>query len=116
MTFNFSQTTQYGGNFGVTAVQQNGFTTGQLTGINIDQTGVVQAQFTNGRSVDLGQVALANFANPQGLAAARQRHLGRRPTARVPPSTAWPAAPASAQVQSGSLEESNVDITAPWST
>src|SRR5580658_7948273 len=67
MTFNFSNTTQYGGNFGVTAVQQNGYTTGQLTGINISATGVVQAQFTNGNSVNLGQVALANFANVQGL-------------------------------------------------
>ncbi len=37
MTFNFSNTTQYGGNFGVTAVQQDGYTTGQLTGINIDR-------------------------------------------------------------------------------
>jgi flagellar hook protein FlgE len=110
MTFNFSNTTQYGGNFAVTAVQQDGFTTGQLTGINIDQTGVVQAQFTNGRSVDLGQIALANFANTQGLA---QRG-----------NATWAATNASGaavngvagnsgfgSVQSGSLEESNVDTT-----
>ena len=110
MTFNFSNTTQYGGNFAVTAVQQDGFTTGQLTGINIDQTGVVQAQFTNGRSVDLGQIALANFANSQGLA---QRG-----------NATWAATNASGaavngvagnsgfgSVQSGSLEESNVDTT-----
>ncbi len=68
MTFNFSKVTQYGNNFGVTAVTQNGYTTGLLTGISIDSTGVVQAQYTNGNSVNLGQVALANFANPQGLA------------------------------------------------
>ncbi len=110
MTFNFSNTTQYGGNFAVTAVKQDGFTTGQLTGINIDQTGVVQAQFTNGRSVDLGQIALANFANSQGLA---QRG-----------NATWAATNASGaavngvagnsgfgSVQSGSLEESNVDTT-----
>ncbi|HVN46016.1 MAG TPA: flagellar hook protein FlgE [Steroidobacteraceae bacterium] len=111
MTFNFSNTTQYGGNFAVTAVQQDGFTTGQLTGINIDQTGVVQAQFTNGRSVDLGQIALANFANQQGL---EQRG-----------NATWSATNASGaavngvagnsgfgSVQSGSLEQSNVDTTA----
>jgi len=67
MVFNFSNTTQYGGNFGFTAVHQNGFTTGKLTGISVDSTGVVQARFTNGRSINLGQVAMANFANPQGL-------------------------------------------------
>ena len=49
-------------------MQQNGYTTGLLTGISIDDTGVVQAQYTNGHSVNLGQIAMANFANPQGLA------------------------------------------------
>jgi flagellar hook protein FlgE len=111
MTFNFSNTTQYGGNFGVSAVQQNGYTTGQLTGINISQTGVVQAQFTNGNSVNLGQVALATFANSQGL-----QQLGN---------ASWSATNASGaavngvagnsgfgNIQSGSLEESNVDTTA----
>ena len=110
MTFDFSNTTQFGGNFAVTAVQQNGFTTGQLTGINIDQTGVVQAQFTNGRSVDLGQIALANFANPQGL-----QQLG---SATWAPSDSSGAAvngiagnSGFGQIESGSLEESNVDTT-----
>jgi flagellar hook protein FlgE len=111
MTFNFGQTTQYGGNFAVTAVQQNGFTTGQLTGINIDSTGVVQAQFTNGRSIDLGQVALANFANPQGL-----QQLGNATWAPTNASGAAVNGVAGnsgfGSIQSGSLEESNVDTTA----
>jgi flagellar hook protein FlgE len=111
MTFNFSQTTQYGGNFGVTAVQQDGFTTGQLTGISIDQTGVVQAQFTNGRSVDLGQIALANFANPQGL-----QQLGNATWAPTNNSGAAVNGVGGnsgfGSIQSGSLEESNVDTTA----
>jgi len=111
MTFNFSQTTQYGGNFAVTAVSQDGFTTGQLTGINIDQTGVVQAQFTNGRSVDLGQIALANFANPQGLG-----QLGAATWTATNNSGAAVNGVAGnsgfGSVQSGSLEESNVDTTA----
>ena len=111
MTFNFSNTTQYGGNFGVTAVQQNGYTTGQLTGINISSTGVVQAQFTNGNSVNLGQIALANFPDSQGL-----QQLGN---------SSWSATNASGaavngvagssgygSIASGSLEESNVDTTA----
>ena len=67
ITLNLANTQQTGDTFAVTAVQQNGFTVGTLTGINIDSTGVVQATFTNGRSVDLGQVAMANFANNQGL-------------------------------------------------
>jgi flagellar hook protein FlgE len=110
MAFDFSTTTQYGGTFGVTGVSQNGFTTGKLTGVAIDSTGVVQARFTNGRSVNLGQVAMANFANPQGL-----QQLGN---------ATWAQTNASGQavkgvggssgfgtIQSGSLEQSNVDTT-----
>jgi flagellar hook protein FlgE len=110
MSFDFSKTTQYGDSFGVTAVTQDGFTTGKLTGISIDQSGVVQARFTNGRSVNLGQIAMANFANVQGL-----QQLGN---------ASWAQTNASGQavkgvagnsgfgsIQSGSLEESNVDST-----
>jgi flagellar hook protein FlgE len=110
MTFNFAQTQQTGDTFAVTAVSQDGFTTGTLTGINIDSSGVVQASFTNGRSVDLGQVAMANFANNQGL--------------QQDGDASWTATTASGSVvqgiaggsgfgsiQSGALEESNVDTT-----
>jgi flagellar hook protein FlgE len=110
MTFNFSGSTQYGDSFGVNSVQQNGFTTGQLTGINIDQTGVVQAQFTNGRSIDLGQIALANFANTQGL-----EQLGNATWAATNNSGAAVNGVAGnsgfGSIDSGSLEESNVDTT-----
>ena len=110
MTFDFSSSTQYGGAFNVNAITQDGYTTGRLIGIDIDSTGVVQARFTNGRSLALGQVALANFANPQGL-----QQLG---------DTNWAETFGSGQalrgqagnsgfglVQSGALESSNVDIT-----
>ena len=111
MTFDFSNTTQYGGNFSVSSVQQNGFTTGQLTGINVGQTGVVQAQFTNGRSINLGQLALANFENPQGL-----QQLGNATWAPTNASGAAVNGVAGnsgfGSLQSGALEESNVDTTA----
>lgn len=110
MTFNFSNTTQFGDNFGVTAVQQDGFTTGKLTGISIDSTGVVQARFTNGRSVNLGQVAMANFADPQGL-----QQLGNASWAQTNASGAAVAGVAGnsgfGTIESGSIEESNVDTT-----
>ena len=109
-TFNFSNTTQYGDTFGVTAVQQNGYTTGQLSGINIDSSGVVQAQFTNGNSVNLGQVAIANFANPQGL-----QQLGNASWAATNESGAPVNGVAGnsgfGSIESGSLEESNVNTT-----
>ncbi|MFL6549746.1 MAG: flagellar hook protein FlgE [Povalibacter sp.] len=111
MTFDLSRSTQFGDAFSMTSSTQDGFTTGRLIGIDVDSSGVVQARFTNGRSTSLGQVAIANFSNPQGL-----QQLGN---------TNWSETNASGQplfgqaggsgfglVQSGALEASNVDITA----
>lgn len=107
--FDYSSTTQYGGDFAVNALSQDGFASGRLSGIDIDQTGVVFARFTNGQSDLLGQVALANFPNVQGL-----RQLGN---------TTWGETFGSGDkivgaagtagfgaMQSGALEASNVDI------
>jgi flagellar hook protein FlgE len=111
LTFNFANTTQDGSTFGVTANTQNGYTTGTLVGININSTGVVQAQFTNGNSVNLGQIALANFANPQGLQQqANQSWVQTYASGAPVAGTAGQAGLGT--VQSGALEESNVDITA----
>ena len=107
---NLLNTTQYGGNFDVTAVDQNGYTTGQLTGISIGSTGIVQAQYTNGQAVNLGQVAMANFANPQGLQQLGNSSWSQTDTSGAPVmGTAGSSSFGS--IESGSLEESNVDTT-----
>jgi flagellar hook protein FlgE len=111
IAYNFGATTQFGQQFGVTSVSQNGFTTGQISGVSVSSTGVVQANYTNGQSKALGQVAVANFPDQQGLQQVQN--------------TNWVQTFASGQpvfgqaggadfgvVQSGSLEQSNVDITA----
>jgi len=110
LSYDFGETTQYGQNFTVNSITQDGFTTGRLIGIDTNSSGVVQARFTNGRSLALGQVALAQFANSNGL-----QQLG---------DTNWAETFSSGQallgqagnaglglVQSGALEASNVDIT-----
>lgn len=111
MTLNFTNTTQFGNAFGVNSLSQDGFTTGRLTGLSVDTEGVVAARFTNGQSTQLGKLAMANFANPQGL-----QQLGN---------TAWGESSGSGSallgeastasfgsIQSGALEASNVDLTA----
>lgn len=111
VTFNFGQSTQFGDAFGVDSVTQNGYTTGSLTGMNISSTGVVQANFTNGQSKTLGQVALANFANPQGL----QQEGNNEWQQSFDSGTAVNGVAGGSgfgTIQSGSLESSNVDITA----
>ena len=106
----FVRSTQYGSSFGVNSLNQNGFASGRLSSIDVDSQGVVFARFTNGRSQPLGQVALSNFANPQGL-----RQLGD--TSWGETFTSGDAVRGSAGtssfglIQSGALESSNVDLT-----
>ncbi len=59
--------TQYSGSSGLYALQQDGYATGSLQGITINEEGILTGSFDNGRTRTLGQVALANFASPSGL-------------------------------------------------
>jgi flagellar hook protein FlgE len=106
----FAGTTQFGTDSTVNALSQDGFAPGRLSGINIDQSGVVFARYSNGQALTLGQVALANFSNPQGLSP-----VGN--TAWVEsfdsgqPVVGSPQSGARGSVQAGALEDSNVDIS-----
>jgi flagellar hook protein FlgE len=105
----FGSTTQYGQPFAVNEIVQDGFTAGQLSGVDIDQSGIVFARFTNGASKILGQVALADFRNPQGL-----RQLGDTEWAQTfaagDVKRAQPGTSGLGLVQAGALENSNVDL------
>jgi flagellar hook protein FlgE len=59
--------TQYAGASSATARTQDGSTMGQLTSFSMDTNGILVGVFSNGRTERLGQVAIANFANPGGL-------------------------------------------------
>lgn len=110
INISLAQSTQFGSAFGVNSLTQDGFTTGQLSGVSIDASGIVFGQYTNGQSKALGQVALANFANPQALQA-----MGDTCWAETYSSgSALMGAPGTASLgvlQSGALEQSNVDLT-----
>jgi len=110
MTISMSSFTQFGAEFAVSSMVQDGYTTGQLHGLEIDDTGVVFARYTNGQARALGQVAIAGFANPNGL-----QPLGDTSWAETFSSgSATLGAPGSSGLgvlQSGALEGSNVDIT-----
>ena len=59
--------TQFGTNFAVNTATQNGYSAGQLSSIEVSDVGVVSARYSNGISSKLGQFALADFGNPNGL-------------------------------------------------
>ena len=110
LNFDFANTTQFGGSFGVTSITQNGYATGQLSTVAIDPTGIVSAVYTNGRSTQLGQLAMANFPNPQGL-----EQLGDTNWSETYSSGTVVQGTASSAgfgtIQAGALEASNVDLT-----
>jgi flagellar hook protein FlgE len=110
LAFNFNQTTQYGGQFGVTSIVQNGYATGQLSTVAINPTGIVSAVYTNGRSTQLGQLAMANFPNPQGLKQLGDTNWSETFTSGTVVSGVAGSA-GFGSIQSGALESSNVDLT-----
>jgi flagellar hook protein FlgE len=50
-----------------TAATQDGYQSGTLTSYSVTSDGTIDGTFSNGQTMALGQVALANFANVQGL-------------------------------------------------
>lgn len=105
----FRGTTQYGEAYSVNELTQNGYTTGRLAGVDIDESGVVFARFTNGQSQVLAQLALGNFTNPQGLTQLGDNNWAEAFAAGDPLFGA-PATGDLGQIQSGGLESSNVDL------
>ena len=110
VTVNLAQTTQYGNSFAVNSINQNGYTTGTLSGVTIDAKGNVNATYTNGQAVVQGQVALANFTNPQGLTNVGNNNWAST-TSSGSPVIGAAGSGSIGTLQSGALEASNVDVS-----
>lgn len=107
---NFDGSTQFGANSAVNALNQDGFTTGRLSGISVDSAGVLFARYTNGQSATVGAIAMARFSNPNGL----QQVGDTNWAASFESGDVLPGQGGSGtfgQIQSGALESSNVDIS-----
>lgn len=111
IALSLSGATQYGSPFAVTDLSQDGYAAGQLVGIQFESNGIVNARYSNGQSKPAGQVELATFRNPQGLSP-----LGGNGWASSygsgDPIVGVPGDGNLGMLQSGALEESNVDLTA----
>ncbi|BEG56827.1 Flagellar hook protein FlgE [Helicobacter sp. NHP21005] len=75
ITLNFGSTGAFDGITSVDkisetyAIEQNGYVAGDLMDVRFDNNGTLLGAFSNGKSLALAQVALANFANDAGLQA-----------------------------------------------
>jgi flagellar hook protein FlgE len=102
--------TQFGSNFGVTSMVQDGYSAGQLISVAIEPSGVVTATYSNGQSKPAGQLELATFRNPQGLSPLGG-NLWARTYASGDPTVGTPSSGNIGALQAGALEESNTDLT-----
>jgi flagellar hook protein FlgE len=112
LSIDMTKVTQFGDSSSTTAVSNDGYAAGTFSNIDVAKDGTVSAKYSNGVSTPIGQLAIATFANEQGL-----RQLN---------DTNWAPSSESGQpiqgtansgglgtVQSGSLEASNTaDLTA----
>ncbi len=103
-------TTQYSSAFGVTQVTQDGYQAGSLTGLSITAAGIISGTYSNGLTRAQGQISLASFTNKEGLQAESGNSWSQTQASGVPVVGA-PQSGTLGSLQSGSLEQSNVDLT-----
>jgi flagellar hook protein FlgE len=108
---NMAGLTQFASPFGVTKLTQDGFPSGELQDFAIESNGQITARYSNGQSEPAGQVQIVRFINPQGL-----RPMGGNLWASTvdsgAPTANNPGQGGAGDLLQGSLEESNVDLTA----
>ena len=110
VSMNVDSSTQYGNTFAVNEMNQVGYASASLTSLQVDNTGIIKVRYSNGQATDIGQVVLANFKNSQGL----QSVGANRWIETVSSGPATTNNPGSSNVgflQSGAVEDSNVDLT-----
>jgi flagellar hook protein FlgE len=110
LSLNLTGTTQYAAKNGVTELLPDGNSSGQLTAFSVGEDGTLTGSYSNGATLVLGQVALATFSNPNGLA-----DMGNNLYAQTGDSgAAQVSSPGSTNhgvLLGGQTEDSNVDLT-----
>ena len=111
VTLDLNKVTQFGTKFSVSELTQDGYTSGELTGINVEDNGMIMTRYSNGVTRAEGQVALASFRNTQGLSAIGGNNWvetfeSGQPVFGTPTDGNF------GSLRSGALEDSNVDLTA----
>ena len=107
----FRGSTQYGTATSEKQSVQNGYTAGHLQRFSAGPDGVILGQYSNGQSKPLGQIVLANFGNPNGLEPLGNNAWAESSESGIP-TVGTPDTGSLGVLQSSSVENSNVDLTA----
>lgn len=101
--------TQFSGPSNVSSQSQNGYASGDLAGVTVDGSGVVQGSYTNGQKIAIGSLAIAEFRSNDGLGRAGQNlWVETRDSGAAVLGAAGSGARGA--VSAGALEGSNVDL------
>lgn len=109
ITYNLRGTTQYGASYSAQSQSQDGYTTGRLSGISVEDDGTIFARYTNGQARPIAQVPLVTFNNPEGLRPNGSTSWVETSESGIPTiNTAGTGI--TGKIVGGALEESNVDL------
>ena len=111
LTMDYSGSTQFGSNFSINSLSQDGYTSGRLAGFNTGADGTIVGRYSNGQSRTLGQVVLASFSNPNGLQSLGGNAWSESSTSGAP-LVGVPGSGTLGVMQSSAVEDSNTDLTA----
>ncbi|WP_027793003.1 flagellar hook protein FlgE [Paraburkholderia acidipaludis] len=103
-------TTQYGSANGVNNLTQNGYASGTLSNFTIGTDGTITGNYSNGQTMALGQIVVANFNNPNGLVNLGGNQFQETAASGVA-QVSTPGSTNHGTLTGGSVEESNVDLT-----
>ena len=110
-SLDYENATQFGIDYAVTNLTQDGYRPGELTSLKIDEGGVITASYSNGQTRAAGQIALVNFRNVQGLQPIGSGNWEANYATGEPVHGA-PGEGKFGSLRAGALEDSNIDITA----
>ena len=102
-------TTQFANNFEVTSMVQDGYTSGSLLRLNVNEQGQIVGTYTNDQQQVLGTLALASFQNNEGLRAIGN-NVWLETADSGSPIIGVPGEAQFGQIASGVVEASNVDL------
>ena len=111
LKLNFANSTQYGAATSEKKTTQDGYTAGSLQRFSAGADGIILGQYSNGQSHALGQIVLANFANPNGLSPLGNNAWAETSTSGIA-LVGTPNSGSLGVLQSSAVENSNVDLTA----
>jgi flagellar hook protein FlgE len=105
----FNGLTQFAGNSTAIAEDQDGYETGQLSSVSVNNEGIVIGAFSNGIKKDIGAIQISLFKNTSGLESIGSGYFTSSANSGAPVATQAMSGGAGS-VHGGALEKSNSDV------